>query len=112
MTVWTGEQAHQDFVRQGPDARDADIDAAVPGIERLAAHFHVSTDGTRVLNYAEWKSAEHHIAALTAPGEGGRLPVTAVGTRPEVPGHDRRRSEPLHARSQHESGVRGGGGMG
>ncbi|NEE51520.1 hypothetical protein G3M55_43820 [Streptomyces sp. SID8455] len=50
MTVWTGEQAHQDFVRQGPDAREGDSDAAVPGIERLAAHFQVSTGGTRVLN--------------------------------------------------------------
>lgn len=91
MTVWTGEQAHQDFVRQGPDARDADIDAAVPGIERLAAHFHVSTDGTRVLNYAEWKSAEHHIAALTAPGE-------VVGN-----------PSPLWERVQKYPGVTGGG---
>lgn len=128
---WTGEQAYQDFVRESRDARNAEIDAAVPGIERLglrayelyrsslraegdpretgclvivdvefdgsdparqrawvntvfealdeedelpaggiSAHFHVSTDGTRVLNYAEWESAEHHIAALAAPGEG------------------------------------------
>lgn len=128
---WTGEQAYQDFVRESRDIRNAEIDAAVPGIERLelrtyelyrsglraagdtretgclviveaefdgpdparqrawvdavfealgeeadlpaggiAAHFHASTDGTRVINYAEWESAEHHIAALAAPGEG------------------------------------------
>ncbi|MFF2720697.1 antibiotic biosynthesis monooxygenase [Streptomyces sp. NPDC058011] len=128
---WTGELAYQDFVRESRDARNDDIDAAVPGIERrdlhtyelyrsglrtqgdsrepgcvvivdvefagpdparqrdwvdtvfealgadphtpaggIAAHFHVSTDGTRVLNYAEWESAEHHIAALAAPGDG------------------------------------------
>ncbi|MEU2071931.1 antibiotic biosynthesis monooxygenase [Streptomyces anulatus] len=128
---WTGEQAYQDFVRESRDIRNAEIDAAVPGIERLglhtyelyrsgpraagdtretgclviveaefdgpdparqrawvdavfealgeeadlpaggiAAHFHVSTDGTRVINYAEWESAEHHIAALAAPGDG------------------------------------------
>lgn len=128
---WTGEQAYQDFVRESRDARNAEIDAAVPGIERLglrtyelyrsslraegdtretgslvivdvefdgpdparqrawvntvfealgeeaglpaggiSAHFHVSTDGTRVLNYAEWESADHHIAALAEPGEG------------------------------------------
>ncbi|MFD4795767.1 antibiotic biosynthesis monooxygenase [Streptomyces anulatus] len=128
---WTGEQDYQDFVREGRDIRNAEIDAAVPGIERLephtyelyrsglraagdtreagclviveaefdgpdparqrawvdtvfealgeeadlpaggiAAHFHVSTDGTRVINYAEWESAEHHIAALAAPGDG------------------------------------------
>lgn len=36
----------------------------------LAAHFHLSTDGTRVLNYAEWESAQRHIDALAAPGGG------------------------------------------
>jgi quinol monooxygenase YgiN len=36
----------------------------------IAAHFHVCTDGTRVLNYAEWESAEAHIEALAGPGEG------------------------------------------
>ncbi|MEW2069202.1 antibiotic biosynthesis monooxygenase [Streptomyces sp. NPDC007346] len=149
---WTGEQAYQDFVREGRDARNADIDAAVPGVERLglhtyelyrsglqpegdtrvpgcvvivdvefagpdparqrdwvdgvfealaddahppagavAAHFHVSTDGTRVLNYAEWESAEHHIAALAAPGEGIGSP------------------SPLWERVQKYPGMTGGG---
>lgn len=36
----------------------------------IAAHFHVSTDGTRVLNYAEWETAGAHVAALAAPGDG------------------------------------------
>ncbi|MFJ8633260.1 antibiotic biosynthesis monooxygenase [Streptomyces sp. NPDC093568] len=36
----------------------------------ISAHFHLSTDGTRVLNYAEWESAQAHIDALAAPGEG------------------------------------------
>ncbi|WP_329593171.1 antibiotic biosynthesis monooxygenase [Streptomyces sp. NBC_01005] len=128
---WSGEQAYQDFFRNGRDERNADIDAAVPGIRRLglhtlelyrsafrpegdggepgcvvivdvefdgadkarqrdwvdtvfealgtdpalppggiSAHFHVSTDGTRVLNYAEWESAGAHVAALAAPGAG------------------------------------------
>ncbi|MYR92776.1 MULTISPECIES: antibiotic biosynthesis monooxygenase [unclassified Streptomyces] len=149
---WADEQAYQDFVREGRDARNADIDAAVPGIERLAlhtyelyrsalqaegdtrepgcvvivdvefagpdparqrdwidavfealgnenrtleggvaAHFHVSTDGTRVLNYAEWESAEHHIAALAAPGEGIGSP------------------SPLWERVQKYPGMTGGG---
>lgn len=35
---WTGEQAYQDFVRESRDIRNAEIDAAVPGIERLALH--------------------------------------------------------------------------
>lgn len=149
---WTGEQAYQDFVREGRDTRNAEIDAAVPGIERLglhtyelyrsglrdegdtretgcvvivdvefdgpdaarqrdwvdsvfealgqeeslpaggiAAHFHVGTDGTRVLNYAEWESAEHHIAALAAPGEGVGSP------------------SPLWERVQKYPGMTGGG---
>ncbi|MER6193019.1 antibiotic biosynthesis monooxygenase [Streptomyces cyaneofuscatus] len=149
---WAGEQAYQDFVRESRDTRNADIDAAVPGIERLAphtyelyrsgfraegdtrepgcvvivdvefagpdparqrdwvdavfealgedphtpaggiaAHFHVSTDGTRVLNYAEWESAGHHIAALAAPGEGIGSP------------------SPLWERVQKYPGMTGGG---
>ncbi|MEI7030005.1 antibiotic biosynthesis monooxygenase [Streptomyces pratensis] len=149
---WTGEQAYQDFVRENRDTRNAEIDAAVPGIERvqlhtyelyrsglrtegdtrepgtvvivdvefdgpdparqrawvdavfealgddgekpaggIAAHFHVSTDGARVLNYAEWESAEHHIAALAAPGEGIGSP------------------SPLWERVQNYPGVTGGG---
>ncbi|MFF7032321.1 antibiotic biosynthesis monooxygenase [Streptomyces griseus] len=149
---WTGEQAFQDFVREVRDGRNAEIDAAVPGIERLAlhtyelyrsglraegdtretgcvvivdvefdgpdpdrqrawvdavfealgeeaelpaggiaAHFHTSTDGSRVLNYAEWESAGHHIAALAAPGEGVGSP------------------SPLWERVQKYPGMTGGG---
>ncbi|MFH8801018.1 antibiotic biosynthesis monooxygenase [Streptomyces sp. NPDC017936] len=36
----------------------------------ISAHFHLSTDGTRVLNYAEWESARDHVDALAAPGDG------------------------------------------
>ncbi|MER7718344.1 antibiotic biosynthesis monooxygenase [Streptomyces flaveolus] len=36
----------------------------------ISAHFHLSTDGTHVLNYAEWESAHAYDAALAAPGEG------------------------------------------
>ncbi len=32
---WTGEQAYQELVRDSRDARNAEIDAAVPGIERV-----------------------------------------------------------------------------
>lgn len=35
---WTGEEAYQDFVRGGRDTRNAEIDAAVPGIERIGLH--------------------------------------------------------------------------
>ncbi|MER7107598.1 antibiotic biosynthesis monooxygenase [Streptomyces sp. NPDC000229] len=128
---WTSEEAYQDFSRSHRDDRNAEIDAAVPGIERVAlqsyelyrsvrlnpddtrvpgcvvivdvefdgpdahrqrawvdavfealetdpsphpggisGHFHIGLDGTRVLNYAEWESAEAHIEALAAPGDG------------------------------------------
>lgn len=36
----------------------------------LGAFFHISTDGKRVLNYAEWTSAEAHRQALAATGRG------------------------------------------
>jgi hypothetical protein len=43
----------------------------------ISGHFHVSTDGTRVLNYAEWIDAESHRAALERSGQGtvGASPV-------------------------------------
>lgn len=42
-----------------------------PGL--FAAHFHASTDGTQVLNYAEWTSAQAHRDALEGgPGGLGR----------------------------------------
>lgn len=63
--------------------------APAPG--GLAGHFHVGTDGTRVLNYAEWASAQAHIAALAAPGDG-------VGSR-----------TPHWERMQPYPGVTGGG---
>lgn len=149
---WTDEDAYQEFFRSFRDDRNAEIDAAVPGIERLglhsyelyrsaglgadnrripgcvvivdvefegpdaarqrawvdgvfealetdphphpggiSGHFHISLDGTRVLNYAEWESAEAHIEALSAPGNG-------VGS-----------STPQWAKVQSFPGVTGGG---
>ncbi|MEU9703402.1 antibiotic biosynthesis monooxygenase [Streptomyces sp. NPDC047981] len=127
---WTDAEAYQEFVRTFRDDRNAEIDAAVPGIERvvlhrfappyrslpaqdaripgcvvvvdvefdapdaarqrdwvdgvfeametdpapvpggISGHFHLSTDGTRVLNYAEWESEQAHIDALARPGDG------------------------------------------
>ncbi|MFJ2772892.1 antibiotic biosynthesis monooxygenase [Streptomyces sp. NPDC087300] len=137
---WRDEDAYQDFfagASNGRDARNTDIDAAVPGIERLglakttryrswtgaperadrepgaivivrvtfegpdadrqrawvdgvmaaldadgldgrgllAAHFHVSTDGRQVVNYAEWTDAQAHVDALAAAGDGVGAPT-------------------------------------
>ncbi|WP_219420351.1 antibiotic biosynthesis monooxygenase [Pseudonocardia nigra] len=55
------------FDVDGPERQrhivDRLVDAAaaigsLPGA--LSSHFHISTDGTRVLNYAEWTSIEDH----------------------------------------------------
>ncbi|MFD5076836.1 antibiotic biosynthesis monooxygenase [Streptomyces sp. NPDC058371] len=46
----------------------ADDPAGNPGL--ISAHFHLNDDGTKVLNYAEWESAEAYDKALAAPGEG------------------------------------------
>ncbi len=66
---------------EGPDERRqrAWIDLVLTALDSeparpeggLSGYFHVSTDGTRVLNYAEWVSAEAHLAALAAPGADG-----------------------------------------
>lgn len=39
---------------------------SLPGM--LSANFHASVDGSRVLNYAEWTSAEAHAAFMDSPG--------------------------------------------
>lgn len=128
---WRDEEAYREFVARHRDDRNGEIDAAVPGIERvelrsyelyrtsgsaqgdsrvpgcvvivdvefegadaarqrdwvdgvfealetdphphpggISGNFHISLDGTRVLNYAEWDSARSHIEALAAPGDG------------------------------------------
>ncbi|WP_200301403.1 antibiotic biosynthesis monooxygenase [Streptomyces adelaidensis] len=41
----------------------------------ISAHFHLATDGTRVLNYAEWETAQHHMDALAPPGDGVGSPT-------------------------------------
>ncbi|MCT4355029.1 antibiotic biosynthesis monooxygenase [Streptomyces sp. Je 1-79] len=132
LAQWTDERAYEDVVRTVRADRDAEIDRAVPGIERvashryvpfrsfvlseesagavpgcvalvevdfagpgperlkawveavraalaadagtrparggIAAHFHLSADGSRVLNYAEWESERAHEEWLTAEG--------------------------------------------
>lgn len=41
-----------------------------PAPGAIAGYFHASTDGTRVLNYAQWVSEQAHRDALAAPGDG------------------------------------------
>ncbi|POX55049.1 hypothetical protein C3489_12085 [Streptomyces sp. Ru71] len=51
-----------------------------PGM--LTANFHASTDGTRVLNYAEWTTDEAHVAFLA--GATRRATLRATGETPGV----------------------------
>ncbi|WP_454787594.1 antibiotic biosynthesis monooxygenase family protein [Mycolicibacterium lutetiense] len=43
----------------------ADVMRHVPGF--ITANIHLSTDGTRVINYAQWRSAEDFQAMLADP---------------------------------------------
>ncbi|WP_433548220.1 antibiotic biosynthesis monooxygenase [Streptomyces sp. CA-294286] len=140
---WRNEEAYGAFVTEERDGRNAEIDAAVPGVQRLrldsydlyrssltegddrlpgsvalvevdfegpdrtrarewvdavfavlegpsteadaprtvadgslAAHFHVSRDGARALNLAEWVDAASHEAMMNAPkGPAGEVPA-------------------------------------
>jgi hypothetical protein len=67
-----------EFEGPDPERQRAWVDAVFEALESepnprpggISAHFHLSTDGTRVLNYAEWESAQDHIDAMAAPGDG------------------------------------------
>ena len=50
---------------------------ASPAAGLLAAHFHLSLEGTRVLNLAEWTTADAHRDAVAAPAGGFRARVRA-----------------------------------
>ncbi|MFE0735807.1 antibiotic biosynthesis monooxygenase [Streptomyces sp. NPDC058855] len=155
---WTDEQAYHDFVRTHRDGRNAEIDAAVPGIERvvlhryappyrsvpldpasagavpgvlvaveaefadadaarqrawvdavcaaladdagkrpahggIGAHFHLSADGTRVLNLAEWVSGRAYEDWRSGGGPLGEA-WTAVHRHPGLTGSRVRRYAP------------------
>jgi Antibiotic biosynthesis monooxygenase len=49
------------------DALDSETDPPTGGI---AGHFHLSIDGTRAINYAEWVDEQAHRQAIEASGEG------------------------------------------
>ncbi|MFF8639292.1 antibiotic biosynthesis monooxygenase [Streptomyces sp. NPDC015345] len=81
---------------EGPDVErqrawvDGVLDALnsdpVPGEALISAHFHVSTDGTKVVNYAEWESEQAHVDALAAAGDGVGSPTPEWRRVQEFPG--------------------------
>jgi quinol monooxygenase YgiN len=74
-----------EFDGPDPDRQRAWVDAVEEALATepnqhpggIAAHFHLGTDGTRVLNYAEWESAQAHVDALAADGDGVGSPTEA-----------------------------------
>ncbi|MEV6549864.1 antibiotic biosynthesis monooxygenase [Streptomyces sp. NPDC051597] len=73
---WRSESAYQDFVRRFRDDRNAEIDAAVPGIERVALH-----------SYALYRSSDPRPGAPRTPGC-----VVVVDVEFEGPDPERRRA--------------------
>jgi Antibiotic biosynthesis monooxygenase len=67
------EQRQRRWVDKVFDALEAETELPPGGI---SGHFHLSTDGTRVLNYAEWTDEDSHRRALASSGQGtiGRDP--------------------------------------
>ncbi|GGP44055.1 NAD(P)H-binding protein [Saccharothrix coeruleofusca] len=56
---------------------DALTSEAAPPAGLISANFHLSTDGTRLINYAEWTDARAHRDAMAKSGQG------TVGSAPQ-----------------------------
>jgi hypothetical protein len=81
------EQRQRDWIDTVFQALDAQTTPHPGGI---SGHFHVSTDGTKALNYAEWTTEEAHKDALAQSGQGtvGKGPLwQKVLTFPGVKAH-------------------------
>ncbi|MFE5690541.1 antibiotic biosynthesis monooxygenase [Streptomyces sp. NPDC056512] len=79
------------FDVDGADRQERIIESVVGALEgatagrhrgMLSAHFHASTDGTRVLNYAQWTDDAAHEAFLE--GATRRATLAATGATPGV----------------------------
>jgi len=68
------EQRQRRWVDNVFEALEAETDLHPGGI---SGHFHISVDGARVLNYAEWTSEEAHREAIERSGQG------SVGSGPK-----------------------------
>ena len=67
----------------------------------ISGHFHISLDGTRVLNYAEWVDEASHVQAISDGGSIGRGPAwRVVHTMPGVTNLGFRRYRPHGTRER------------
>lgn len=95
----------------GHDTARAWVDAVFAALESepvlraggIAGHFHVSLDGTRVMNYAEWVDEASHVDAIGQAGSIGRGPAwQRVHVHPGVSNLGVRRYVPTDAREKRD----------
>ncbi|MFF0424301.1 antibiotic biosynthesis monooxygenase [Streptomyces sp. NPDC004520] len=67
---WTEQQAYDDFVRTYRDDRNAEIDAAVPGIERVVLHRYAPPHRSAVLGAESAGAVPGAIAVVEADFDG------------------------------------------
>ena len=65
INVFTVDPRRQTELVDALDRATVQIFATVPGF--VSANLHVSLDRTRVVNYAQWASAEQYEAAMALP---------------------------------------------
>ncbi len=65
IQVFTVQPKHQDRLVQLLIEATETVMCQVPGF--VSASFHASVDGTRVTNYAQWRSEAHYEAMLNDP---------------------------------------------
>ena len=62
INVFTVDPHRQGQLFEALDRATREIFVAVPGF--ISANLHLSLDGTRVVNYAQWASAAHYEASM------------------------------------------------
>jgi len=76
INVFTVDPSRQIELVDSLDRASAEIFVAVPGF--VSANLHVSLDGSRVVNYAQWASEPQYRAALQREDVGHHLATAAA----------------------------------
>ncbi|WP_030018997.1 antibiotic biosynthesis monooxygenase family protein [Streptomyces monomycini] len=71
VNVFTVDPGHQTALVEALDEATRSIFVKVPGF--ISANLHVSLDGTRVVNYAQWADEASYAAALRDPEVRGHV---------------------------------------
>lgn len=79
INVFTVEPENQQRLVEAWQRGTEEVMRHIPGF--ISANIHRSLDGTKVVNYAQWESAEAFNASLRAPGVGDYFKELAnIGT--------------------------------